>query len=77
MANLQPHTYEGEPGSPYCAICQLPHSNRIHAANRKRKRVVVNLDVPQDYSDNDTRRHVAEVLGAEVSLVVTEVTVIP
>lgn len=78
MAALTAHPFEGDPTSPqYCKVCKLPPSNRLHAGEHRRSRLVVVLDVPKTMSDADLQVYVAGMFEQEVHLVAQDVQVIP
>lgn len=77
MPELHPHSFEARrPGDPYCLVCQLPSSNRLHDAGTRRTRAVLVLDVPLAMNDDEVAQRLAVALNVEPRIVVADLQVI-
>jgi len=72
----QPHGFEARGNDPYCVVCQLPLSNRIHTAGMRRTRAVLVLDVPMEFSNDQVAQRLATALDVEPRLVLVDLQVI-
>ena len=75
-AATTPHGFESRASDPYCLVCQLPLSNRIHSQGMRRTRAVLALDVPFEMDDNEVQQRLAAALEVEPRIVVADMQVI-
>lgn len=78
MANLRPHTFEGDvQNGPYCLVCQLPFSNRIHTVRNRRTRVALSIDHPVELSYEDVLTTIVALFESEPRLMLVDTKEIP